>query len=281
MKKTFILVLTVLLIMNTVNAQTIDEAKKFIYYERFETAKNILYAVIKNDNASPDAWYWLSEIYLEENNIDSARKILENKVSQLTADNASFKQHPLIFIGWSHLLLDSGLTLQARDQMVKILEAGKYKDAEALLAVARANINSKNGDSLWAVELLRKAKLRNKKNEKIYTALGDAYLKMIDGSNAIKSYDQALQINPSFAQAMFKKGLIYKTQKNVEIYLDRFSKALQTDSIYTPALYELYYYNYFRDVVKAKVFLTKFIANSDPSPKHAYMIADLDYISKN
>jgi tetratricopeptide (TPR) repeat protein len=281
MKKTFILLLPALLIFNAANSQTIDEAKKNIYYEHFETAKNILQSVIKRNDASPDAWYWLGEIYLEENNIDSAKKILENKVGQLSAENSSLKQNPLIFIGWAHLLLDSGLKEQAREQMVKVLEASKYKDPAALLAVANANIDSKNGDSLWAVELLGKAIKRDKKNAEIYTALGDAYRKIVDGSNAILSYDKALQINPSYAEAMFKKGRIYKTQKNVEIYLDRFSKAIQADSLYTPALYELYYYYYFRDVVKAKQFLTKYITNSEPSPKHAYMIADLDYVSQN
>ena len=281
MKKTFILLLPALLIFNAANSQIIDEAKKQLYYQNFETAKNILQSVIKQNDASPDAWYWLGEIYLQEKNIDFAKKILENKVGQLSAENSSLKQNPLIFIGWAHLLLDSGLKQQAREQMVKVLEATKYKDPAALLAVANANINSKNGDSLWAVELLEKAVKRDKKNPEIYTALGDAYRKIVDGSNAILSYNKALQINPSYAEAMFKKGRIYKTQKNVEIYLDRFSKSIQADSMYTPALYELYYYYYFTDVVKAKQFLTKYIANSEPSPKHAYMIADLDYVSQN
>ncbi len=281
MKKIYVLLLPAFLIFSFANSQTIAEAKKHIYYERFETAKNVLRAVINQDHASPDAWYWLAELYLGDNNVDSAKQVLENKITQLSQKNGSLKQSPLIYIGWAHMLLDSGLKEQARAQMVKVLEVGKYKDALALLAVARANIASKNGDSLWAVELLKKAVKRDKKNEEIYTALGDAYRKLIDGSNAIMNYDKALEINPSYAEAMFKKGLIYKTQKNPEIYLDRFSKALEADSNYAPALYELYYYYYFRDVVKSKKFLTKYIENADPSPKAAYMIADLDYVSKN
>ena len=126
MKKTFILLLPALLIFNAANSQTIDEAKKQLYYQNFETAKNILQSVIKQNDASPDAWYWLGEIYLQEKNIDSAKKILENKVGQLSAENSSLKQNPLIFIGWAHLLLDSGLKQQAREQMVKVLEATKY-----------------------------------------------------------------------------------------------------------------------------------------------------------
>ncbi|MEO6546704.1 MAG: tetratricopeptide repeat protein [Ferruginibacter sp.] len=278
MKRISILVL-VLLTFVSLKSQTIDDAKKHVYYERYETAKNMLLSIAANADASPDTWYWLSEIYLEQNNLDSARAILQGKPEKFLQQNFSLKENPLIFIGWAHVLLDSGMTTEAKKQMEEVLTAGKYKNPVALLAVARANIKSKNGDSLWAVELLEKAIKRDKKNEEIYTALGDAYRRLVDGSNAIISYDKALEINPAYAEAMFKKGRIYKTQNNPEIYVDRFTKALAIDSTYTPALYELYYYYYFRDVVKAERFLKAYIKNADPSPKNAYMLVDLHYVS--
>ncbi|MEO8416900.1 MAG: hypothetical protein ABI472_24770, partial [Ginsengibacter sp.] len=64
MKKIYILLLPVFLIFGFANSQTIEEAKKNIYYERFETAKKVLQSVINRNDASPDAWYWLAEIYL-------------------------------------------------------------------------------------------------------------------------------------------------------------------------------------------------------------------------
>ena len=51
--------------------------------------------------------------------------------------------------------------------MLNVLEAGKYKDPAALLAVAKANKTSKNGDSLWAGGRLKKGGKRDKKKEKI------------------------------------------------------------------------------------------------------------------
>ncbi len=279
MKKIIILTLAAITLA-TGKSQTIGEVKKHIYYERYETAKDILQSLVAKGNTSPDAWYWLGEIYLEQKNIDSARLILQGKPAQFQQQNITKKESPLVYIGWAHVLLDSGKAGEARKMMEEILSAGKYKDPVALWAVARANIDSKNGDSLWAVELLQKAVKRDKKNEAIYTALGDAYRRLIDGSNAIIQYDKALEINPLFAEAMFKKGRIYKSQNNPEIYVDRFTKAWMADSAYTPALYELYYYYYFRDVVKAEQFLKAYIRNADPSPQHAYMLADLHYVSK-
>ena len=268
------------LITTSMWSQSIEEAKKHIYYERFETAKNVLQSVIAKGNASPDAWYWLGEIYLEQKKIDSAQKVLMEGEAYFLRNNYSRKAFPLLSIGWAHSLLASGNSTDARTQMEAILTDTKYKDAEALLAVARANIDTKNGDAAWAIELLNRAAKRDKKNAGIFVELGDAYRKLIDASKAIVSYDKALEVNPAFAEAMYKKGRIYKSQKNAEIYVDRFTKAYMIDSLYTPVLYELYYHYYNRNVAKADKFLKAYLRNADPSPVQAYMLADNYFISK-
>jgi tetratricopeptide (TPR) repeat protein len=46
--------------------------------------------------------------------------------------------------------------------------------------------------------------------------LGDAYRKVQDGGQAVSAYDKALQANPALARAVYRKGMIYYTQKNWE-----------------------------------------------------------------
>ncbi|MEO6723011.1 MAG: tetratricopeptide repeat protein [Ferruginibacter sp.] len=280
MKILFPLIAACMISGGIAKSQSIDDAQKYLYYERYESAKNILQSIISKADAPPEGWYWLGEIYLHENKIDSAEKVLQEGTAYFTKQDFSKKKNPLLFIGNAHLLLEKGDTAAARKLFDDVLNEGKYKNAEALLAVAKANLESEHGDSLWAIELLDKAIKRDKKNPEIYTTLGDAYRKMVDGSNAIINYDKALEVNPAYAEAMYKKGKIYKTQNNPEIYVDRFTKALAADSNYAPALYELYYHYYFTDVVKADGFLKAYIRKSDPSPEHAYMLADLHYVSK-
>lgn len=279
MKKTFLIIGGFLFIVVFANAQTIEQAKKDIYYERYESAKSILQDIIAKQSASPDATYWLAEVYLKQGKINIAGIILADAVKTFTAQNLSKRNYPLVFIGMAHMLLDSGFVLQAKTQMEAILEESKYKDPVALLAAARANIDSKNGDLPWAVEQLQKAEKKDKKNAEIFLAYGDAYRKMIDGANAINNYNKALSLDPSFAEPVYKEGLIYKTQNNGEVYVDRFTKAYAIDSNYTPAIYELYYYYYFRDVNRADTFLNAFIRHSDPDPLNAYMVTDLQYVS--
>ena len=262
------------------NGQVIEQAKTNIYYHRFTSAKNELRQAINSGQQDPDAWYWLGEIYLSENKPDSAKQVFLDGMALVQKRNYSSEEHPLLFIGNAHLLLYSGHATAARSQMEEIAKNTKYKDPEALTAMAKAIISSKEGDIPWAIELLEKAARRDKKNPAIYLAIGDAYHKQVNGSQAVINYDKALELNPQYAEAYYKKGLIYKTQKNTEVYTGEFTKAVEADSTYAPALYELYYHYFYRDIARAGELLTAYIRHSDPSLEHKYMLADYQYITK-
>lgn len=279
MRKFFILT-TMLLCWAFINAQSLEEAKKQVYYERYESAKTILEALIEKEPNSGDALYWMSEIYLLLNKTDSAYALLTGKAKQLLSEEYSKKESPLVYIGWAHVLLDTGKTADAKKLMDGILEETKNKNPRALWAIAKANIDSKNGDLNRAIELLELAAKKDKKNPEIYVAMGDAYRKLVDGSNAVRSYDKALDVNRQYAEAIYKKGKIYKTQNNPEIFLEYFNKAVEADSNYAPALYELYAYYFYKDVRKAQEYLDAYIAKTDPDPQHDYLKADLLYVSR-
>jgi tetratricopeptide (TPR) repeat protein len=260
--------------------QTLEQVKKDVYYNRLETAKSALRSMVAQENASPDAWYWLGEVYLKQGKIKEANALLNDAVKIFTAKDLSKKNSPLVFIGMAHALMDSGLTDIAKNQIDEVLKESKYKDPVALIAAAKANIDSKNGDPAKALEFLKLAEKKDKKNPELYLEFGEAYRKMIDGANAISNYDKALELDHSFAEPMYREGLIYKTQNNTDVYVDRFTKAYTIDSGYAPAIYELYYYYYFRDVVKADTLLRAFIRHADPDPQNAYMVTDLQYASR-
>lgn len=279
MKLKLLITISLLSAFNSVNTQTLEDAKRHIYYHRYETAKNTLQSVVKMGAKTPDVWYWLGEVYLKEMKFDSARKVFLDGTGYFVSNNFSKKHFPLLFIGWTHMLLDTGGVADGRTQMEDILNLSKYKDPVALLAVAKANIESKNGDVAWAIELLDKAAKRDKNNPEIYSALGDAYRKIINGSKAVQYYNSALNVSPQYAEALYKKGLIYKTQNNTEVYIELFNKAYNMDTTYTPAIYHLYWHYFRKDNAKAKKLLSAYIRYSDKSPEHDYMSADLHYVS--
>jgi len=261
-------------------AQSVEDATKHLYYERIESAKNTLQSVIAKDANSPDALYWLAEIYLKQQKTDSAYTLLNEKAKDLLNTAYSKKESPLVYIGWAHTLLDTGKTTEARKIMDEVLTTTKNKNPLALWAIARANIDSKNGDIKWALELLEQAAKKDKKNPVIYIAMGDAYRKLVDGSNAVISYDKALDVDKQYAEAIYSKGKIYKTQNNPEIFLDYFTRAVEADSNYAPAYYELYAHYFYKDVKQAQKYLDAYISHADPDLQHDYLKADLFYVSK-
>lgn len=262
-------------------AQNIDDARRNFYYQRYETAKEILHAILLNANGAADeAAYLLGEVYLKQKHTDSAYLVMERAKNKVNEGNISYDKAPLTVIGWAHVLLDTGDIADARKLMEDVLQATKYKNVPALLAAAKANTDSKNGDMPWALQLLEKAQKRDKKNAEIYLAKGDAYRKIAQGGDAVINYGLALERNPSLAETKYKEGLIYKTQNNEEVYLERFWEAYRLDSNYAPALYQLYASYFTKDVKQAAFFLNAYLRNADSSAENLYMIADLNYVSR-
>ncbi len=190
---------------------------------------------------------------------------------------AGIMDQPLLRSVYGHLLLKQNNADSAKYYFDLALKDSKMKDPAVLQEIASANIDVKQGDATYAVDLLNKALKKDKNNPELYVLLGDAYRKLADGGNAYKAYMQALEKNGKYARAEYKIGKIYTSQNNPELYVPAFSRAVNDDSMYAPALYELYYHYYFMDVNMAKDYLKKYIDASDYDIKNDYLVTDMLY----
>ena len=278
MKKLGILA-SLLLMGNLLFAQSIDEGKKFLNYERFESAQKVFQQILKSDPNNEQAIYWMGQTYLQNSeNIDTAAaKTLYQKALQANP-NA-----PLLMVGVGEIELMEGKTNEAKNHFEAAINVTKKKNRdETLLAVGRANIDAKAGDAVYAVEKLKEAADRNSKSAEIQIALGDAYRKLIDGANATIAYQNALAIEPNNARASFMIGRIYETQGYGQepIYMRYYMDAMRQDDKFAPVYYWLYSYYYQRDVNKAREYLNKYVAVADQDSKNCYAEASLLYVSK-
>lgn len=148
-----------------------------------------------------------------------------------------------------------------------------------LIAIAKAYLDADTFHTEFAKELLRKAIKKDKDNPEPYVLIGIACLKQGDGSAAYESFRKALEIQPEYARANYRLGKIFTAQNN-PVYLDYFNSALKSDSLYAPALYELYYHYYYRETEKAMGYLNKYIAASDYSPENDYRMTDILFVNK-
>jgi tetratricopeptide (TPR) repeat protein len=109
--------------------------------------------------------------------------------------------------------------------------------------------------------------------------MGDAYRKKNDGGGAVKSYQNAIGIDPRNAVAHHKIGKVYVTQgKDQEAtFTKHFHDAINADVNFAPAYYDLYVYNFFRDVYKSKDYFNKYKPLTDKGPALDYEEASLSF----
>jgi tetratricopeptide (TPR) repeat protein len=277
--KQFSLLICVLIVGKSLFAQSIDEGKKMLNYEKYTSAQNVFSKLVAANPNDIEAVYWLGQTYIQ--NADdpdtSAARALYQKTLQANP-NA-----PLLIVGMGEIDLMEGKKEEARNKFETAISIPKKRDLPPILiAVGRANVDAVNGDPHYAIDKLNQATDRDKKNPEIYDLLGDAYRELIDGANATLSYQKALSLDPNDAHADFMIGRIYQTQGYGQeaIYMKYYDAAIAADPNYAPVYYWLYQYYYERDVNKSRDYLNKYIALADPSPKNCYYQASILYVSR-
>ncbi len=260
---------------NGLMAQSVADGKKFMYYERFQSAKDAFQKILASNPNDVAATYYLGQVYLNAPQGQRDSAAAANLYQKALATNANA---PLLLAGMGQILLMQGKKEEARQQFETALNLSKGKDVEVLNAIGAANVKPRLGDATYAIEKLNQATQVKRFNDpNTYLIMGDAYRKLIDGGNAVTSYNKALELNQKLAAAKTKIGRVYLTQNNSEYFLPAFEEATQMDPAYAPAYFELFYYWYYRDVNKAGQYLDKYIANTDQGPETEYIKTDYTY----
>ena len=202
------LVLLSLVLTTSVFSQNIEDGKKFIYYERYKSARDIFEKILQSKPNNAEASYWLSQSFIGLEDAARAREVLQSSMNVNPND-------ALLLAGMGELELMNNKKEVARNLFETALTVSKEKDLEVLHAIGRANVNAKEGDANYAIIQLQKATMLKKFNDaSVHVTIGDAYRKLLDGGNAVQAYQAALALNPQQIAAIYKEGLIYKTQKN-------------------------------------------------------------------
>jgi len=275
-----LLALFALLLSSTMKAQTLEEGKKFMYYERYQSAKNVFQKLVEVAPVNPEAVYWLG-ISIMAGADYSTKSLGEAKEIYRKALEAN-SNSALLIAAMGNIELREGKAQDARNRFETALSLSQNKDLLVLTAVGMANsdFDNKYADPAYAIEKLKIAtNLKKFKEPSVFIYMGDAYKKMLDGGNAQISYQSALNIDPKYARAIYRIGKIYQTQgaSQVDIYMKYFNEAIEKDPAYAPVYKNLsdLYYNI--DVTKSSTYLDKYLANTDDDPKNCYYKASMKY----
>ncbi len=273
--KTLVLVVATVLFTGASFAQTLEDGKKFLYYERFKSAKEVFQKLSAANPADESATYYLGQAMIGLQDIAGAKALYQQK-------SAAAPNSPLVLAGLGHIGLLEGNTADARSRFETAINLSGSKRIDVLNAVGAANSNpeNKNGDAAYAIDKLKLATtLKGFKDPEVWANLGDAYRKNNDGSNAAISYQAALTLNPDYARAIYRTGRLYQSQgvSQEPLYLRLYNETIAKDSKYAPVYNTLFNYYYETDVTKSADYLEKWLAVSDDDPSACLLKARMKF----
>jgi tetratricopeptide (TPR) repeat protein len=236
MKK--IILTSLVLLLASGQAQTLQEAITKTDNENFETADKMFKSLIAKDPSKGEYYFYYGENFNKrdevETDIDSAN-IIYSKGAEINATN------PLNYVGLGKVLLKKNKVDEAKTQFFKANTLGANKNAEVLRKIAETWLvtNHKNPDE--AISLLNAAIKLDPKNPENYILLGDAQLEKnpTDGSGPVKSYQMATTLNPKSPKGILREGTLYRKGRNYQLALDYYKKAIALDPTYAPAYREI------------------------------------------
>jgi len=283
MKKTFFTLCTVFILAN-LEAQTIQEGINHLYADRFKSAEQTFQKILAGNPNVGEATYWLGQTYLDMDDNDAARQLYDKAL-------AANGNNPLIMVGKGHVLLLDKKKDEARqmfESAITISATKKGNDPNILNAVGRANVDAKEGNLEYAVQVLEQALQRDPKNADIALNLGNAYRKKDPGQGGGKAYENyklASQLSPNFAYPYVRIAALFETQKQWDLVLENLNKAIQVDPNFSLAYYELFYYYFFAklDYPQAEATLNKYMGTrpNEDKTEDDYMYSQLCWAKKD
>lgn len=256
LKKTGLVVVLVLVFpfLSELRAQDLKAAIRLMRSEQFISAASAYKALIKQNPADGDVYYYYGENFINEyfsdtsNNSlkeisDSARIIFQLGIQKDPAN-------PLNLVGMGEIAMLNKDMNTARDyyakatallpsKINKTIIMDPSRQANVRIRMANGYVKAGVKDTAQIFNLLRAAEKLDPKNYELFIVKGDAYIILInDGSNAITCYNIAQSLNPQSPFAKLRIGQLWMRAKQYRSALTYYDDAIKIDSNFAPAYKE-------------------------------------------
>jgi len=239
------LVLSLLLAgaISSASAQNIKDAKAAIKAEQYDKAKGILEQLVVKKAKDGEGYFYLGQIHLINDKIDSAAIVFNNGLTNAPKEN-------LNTVGLGIVDLYKGDATAAESKFAQATGSLGKKDYLPLLYIGRAYIDAPKPDFTKAVEYLSQAKAKNAKDAEIPLALGDAYAGLRESNESYISYRDALNIDPTLIDAKIGQAIISRRAQAFDEVLAQLTTLSTENPDYAP-LYREFAETYYLSSLKA------------------------------
>lgn len=202
-----------------VNAQSLEQGKKLLAYERYESAEKELGSLAGN---SPEANYYYGLVLLGKGKLNEAK--------------AAFAKHPSDFrnmAGTARVLYEEGKGADAFKILQGIVDGAKKKDWEKYQVAADAITYSDKATQYdEAIAWYRTAHERKANQPEVMIGLGDALLRKNTGESngeAVRMFDAVIAEGKMKSLAYARHGLIWLNARNYDESLKSYNLAKESD----------------------------------------------------
>jgi len=285
-KRTGLIAVLLVCMVQAVFAQSLDDAKKNLYYEKFTTAKQQLQQ-ITSSKGDADAYYYLGLADIGLGDYDAAKADFQKG---LQADSKS----ALNTVGMGAIDIQDKNYDAAKQKFQQAVDLSEGRNFDVIRAILDATSASPKADAQFALDLVTQFK-DNKKNRK-YTmtaadqvAIGNVYANLPSGGGeAASSYENAQTLDPKYAAAFYEEGNLYDRARQDSLALQYWNSAIAADPNYAPAYNGLFSYYRNRvyqtysldDVNKAQEYLNKYLALTDDKVNAQVNAVDLLFMQR-
>ncbi|MBP2283258.1 lipopolysaccharide biosynthesis regulator YciM [Flavobacterium sp. CG_23.5] len=234
-------------------AQDLNQAKKAIDAEQFESAKSMLKTIVNSKPSNGRAAFLLGNIYLTQNVEDSAKIYFQKG---LTGSEGA----KLNYIGLGQMDLDNGNSAAAQANFTLATKDVKKKDVEEFVYIGKAYMNSTKPDYKSAIAILNRAKINNPQDAQVLLELGNAFYGDKNQNEAYVSYRNAFQADATLIRAKMQLGVLLKGAKAYTEAVKAYDNVIATSPNYGPVYRELaetYYLWGRNEPAKGKEYLKK------------------------
>lgn len=215
-------------------AQSLDDAKKALDAEQYEKATSMLKSLVNSQANKGENYYYLGEVYLRTDYVDSARAVFTKGV---TAD----PKFALNYVGLGEADLASENPTSAKSNFDKAIGVAKKNDYIPSMFIGKAYVAAPKPDFTAALPYLQKADELDKSDKvaETFLALGDFYAVQKKNSEALQNYLRALNINPNLHRAKVQIGRMYKESRAFPESESALKEVIAADPNYGPAYREI------------------------------------------
>ncbi|MEJ5961191.1 tetratricopeptide repeat protein [Pedobacter immunditicola] len=215
-------------------AQSLDDAKKALDAEQYQKATSMLKSLVNSQASKGENYYYLGEVYLRTDYVDSARAVFTKGV-------AADPKFALNYVGLGEADLASENPTSAKTNFDKAIDVASKKDYIPSMFIGKAYVAAPKPDFTAALPYLQKADELDKadKAAETFLALGDFYAAQKKNSEALQNYLRALNINPNLHRAKVQIGRMYKESRAFPESESALKEVIAADPNYGPAYREI------------------------------------------